>query len=1273
LSAPLEVTVGDIQRLADEPLRELIKRLCLAELSDARLPNSAVRAGGHQDASDGGIDVRVALAGAPAGLDFIPKGQTGLQAKAESMPPSKVSGEMLDRGVLKPAIRELLTRGGAYVLVSSKDSCTEKMLVQRVAAMRKVVGDAGLPADVALDFLGADRIADWTNRHPGVALWLREHLDGPSHGWRGYGAWTAASAAEGFLVDEQPRVEAPGEQGTRQLNIAQTLAELRAKLRDPGSAIRLVGLSGTGKTRLVQALFEAGFDAEHLPAHLAIYADAGEALQPPPVEMLRRLATQARPVVLVIDNCNPETHRALQTALSIRAGRVSLLTVEYDIDGGEAEEADVYRLGVTTPELLDRLLAQRYPALGSGVRQQIVNLSEGNLRVALALASAVRRTGRLNGLSDAGLFRRLFWQGRQPDASLEHAARVMALVYSFKAEESNVPEAEQEITRLARLAGCSSAELRRHLGTLLDRGLAQRRGPWRAILPHALANHLAARGLGAVSGEALWCQLRPHERLSLSFARRLSSLHDSQDARDLVERWFREAPGMAIFNEHSMQGREVFRRLAPVRPDLALARLEELTAVEGQGLLGEAWIFCRDDAIRSAKHLAYPAADFARAAEVLVRLAVHGSTAEPEGRTPSMPRPLEMLFRPLASGTEATLIQRLALLAALLDAPDPDRQYLGLAGLRTVLSARWSGSVPETFGAWVRGPGWQPRTTEEWEAWYVGVLAFVQERLASPAGRVLELADLVSRALPGLVEVPRLGVHLESFVSAQRDRPVARLLWRGVVVALLQSPRHAQSTDGAARVEMLRRLEASIRPSTLKDHVEALMLVPYHDPLDVLTQESHEQHLSETPEARGLQALTLERLAGELAMRLEASDELVPWLVSLRSPHAMALGEHLANAVTAWPACWKLLKDAFRQADPQQLDAGLLLGFFNALYRRDGTLAEAVLVDVAADPGLLQLGVELHALHLVTEVGVERLMAIARSGAVAAERFGVLRFGGVLDGLAPASHAKLLRVVSELPNGVRVAIELHRMRLHGLNSRNADVDDEARKLFAELLLKVDASFVDERDWYGVSDLVAPALSGQQGREVAVHLCAVLLARSDEFALGHPQEVVAGQLFAGQPVVTLDAFGPDADDQEGDSLKDWWLLNERHGHPVRQLADGVLLAWAAVDAERRGPWLAARIKVFADKPERGFSPLALALLQRAPDRTRILASFESGVPPNSWSGSYAAAAQPFVAGLSALLLADEPDVAVWAKTRLQRIEERIADWDKAGRQSAQGFE
>ena len=53
------------------------------------------------------------------------------------------------------------------------------------------------------------------------------------------------------LIDERSR-------DSKHLTIAEGIARLRAALRTPKQCIRLIGLSGVGKTRLVQALFEPG-------------------------------------------------------------------------------------------------------------------------------------------------------------------------------------------------------------------------------------------------------------------------------------------------------------------------------------------------------------------------------------------------------------------------------------------------------------------------------------------------------------------------------------------------------------------------------------------------------------------------------------------------------------------------------------------------------------------------------------------------------------------------------------------------------------------------------------------------------------------------------------------------------------------------------------------------------------------------------------------------------------------------------------------------------
>ena len=136
----LELSGSHIEKLNDEDLRELVLRLCEAELRRNNLPVSSVTAGGSQTAPDGGVDVRVEIP-AIAELDFIRRATTGFQVKCEDMPASKIEGEMSPGGQLRPAIRELISAGGAYIIVSSKGSVADGPLLKRREAMRSAIKD----------------------------------------------------------------------------------------------------------------------------------------------------------------------------------------------------------------------------------------------------------------------------------------------------------------------------------------------------------------------------------------------------------------------------------------------------------------------------------------------------------------------------------------------------------------------------------------------------------------------------------------------------------------------------------------------------------------------------------------------------------------------------------------------------------------------------------------------------------------------------------------------------------------------------------------------------------------------------------------------------------------------------------------------------------------------------------------------------------------------------------------------------------------------------
>src|ERR1700680_168229 len=120
-----EITGNDIGLVSDEDLRTLVGRLCEEEVRRRGLPTTMVTWGGHQDARDGGLDVRVAL---PVGTSidgFVLLPSTGFQVKKGDMPRKKILAEMCPEGTLRPVIQALADEGGAYIIVSANGSTTD--------------------------------------------------------------------------------------------------------------------------------------------------------------------------------------------------------------------------------------------------------------------------------------------------------------------------------------------------------------------------------------------------------------------------------------------------------------------------------------------------------------------------------------------------------------------------------------------------------------------------------------------------------------------------------------------------------------------------------------------------------------------------------------------------------------------------------------------------------------------------------------------------------------------------------------------------------------------------------------------------------------------------------------------------------------------------------------------------------------------------------------------------------------------------------------------
>lgn len=1249
-----EITPRDVADLDDSALRELLARLCNASLAASRHPSQYVTWGGDQRASDGGVDVRLDAPQAVAGTAGFPRPVIGYQVKKMRMPRSEIQGEMCPGGVLRPSIRNIVKAGGAYIIVSSESTSDSSYQERKKAMQEAVAGVEG--ADVALvDFYDARRIADWTNRHPGVVTWVRERLGKPLQGWRPHGQWVVnrGSKAHPFVDDESPRLVDPADREQHRYSLQEGLQYVRTLLRRGGASVRIAGLSGVGKTRFAQALFEGEAVESAIDPSLAVYCDVSDEPMPAPQVLLDELVAAGRRVVLVVDNCSSELHAKL-VAKCKGSDAVSLLTIEYDIREDTPNETSVFRLDPASSELITEVIKQQFPYISQVDAATITRFSEGNSRVAIALADTVGKGESLGRLSDDALFNRLFWQKHDKNDSLLRAARACALVYSFDGEnEAN------ELPRLAVLADMGVLGLHGEVATLLQRGLAQKRGPWRAVLPHAIATRLAKLALSAIPYSFIATQLvEGRGRLLRSFSRRLGYLHDSEEAIAIVRGWLAEGGLLGDVAGLSEPLVEVLRNVAPVDRKAALESIER--AANGDD--AEQFLAVDNPARSTITHLlrsiAYEAEHFDRCLAVLVLFAL----AEPPGnRMDRTDELIKSMFTIYLSGTHATRDQRASWIRAHLESADERVQGLAIRCLDSALETNhFSSHYGFDFGAWSRNYGYTPKRGPEALAWFESFIALAVEfgmRESALGARVRNM--LASNFRSMWTNVRRYD---------QLEDAVARLMplgWEKGWLAIRQTMRFDKDDKNPEGARRLAALEQRIRPRTLAAQTKAVVLTSFSAGLDITDGDEYD----------GLKPYErAERYAEDLgravATDAESLEVLLPMLVENKQARQSRFGFGLAKGSNQPEQLWRALVSAFESTDADIRGVQVLLGFLSGLHEVDRPLFERLLDEALDSPTLSEWVPVLQTCAPLDERGSERLMRSLERGAAPADKYQYLAYGRVTEGLADPDMARLIRGIADKDDGLLVALDVMAMHLHGKPQAGPEITAAARELVPKVPLTVRRNHQLD---FSLKSLVEKCMAGPDGEPAARALLLSLRAGMVDHTLSsYDFEDVIGALFSVHPVAALDELvDPSEDDPRG--FIRTLTLEGLHGgqHPLANVPLETLLAWCRGGDSERWALLADSIPAFAEDDDKHvvWTEAALELIRHSPEQIKVIRALARRVKPMSWSGSRAAIMSkrlPLFDALEAFLQGEDLAALRQYREDFERQIERERAWEQQER-------
>lgn len=940
----------------------LLRKLIYDEAASNEVLARGVRVSTAITVPDGGEDGRVKWEGLPTSTNYFPAHDCLFQFKTSNMNATACGREVLvtDGSSAKAKVKEIVKPDGAYVLVCSRNIRDKDGCEASIRQAFEAVGETH-HNDVQITILDGNDIANWASNVPAAAAFVRNTL-GLVHAdlaedWK---TWSGADSHQNAYQSSDA--------------LAAYIDTIRGDLSTPKTIMRVVGLSGLGKTRLaLEAFRPPGSPQDNawqqvLSERVVYCSGPSERLR----EYVRAIAISGEPAVFVVDDCSDDEHRRLKRLIQRTNSRSSLLTLDHVPEAVPASGDLLISLEKQPDAVIEGIVRQTHAHLNDNALRRICEYASGFPQVAVLLADSAIGEGEINPNIDLGsdfTQRLLFGRNNEDERTLQLMQAMSVFDYvGFGPEVRDQFAFVVANVCVANFEGADAAEeqLRRH--RMFRRGLVQPRGRYVQVTPYPLAVALAREWWSAASAvrvNALLTGTLP-EPLVESMCRRLRLMDVVERARELVQ----ELCGVdgpfgtrdRILGEVSSRLIEAMAEVSPFTVAETLDRtLSCLPLSEREDLEGRA----RRNLVGTLERLAWWPECFAIAARLLLDFA----EAENEKYANNATELFVQLFRPGLSGTKTPFPERTLVLDSALASGVARRQVLALKALEGWFSAgywyRMGGA--EQQGSRAPMQDWYPSSYEDWENGRQYALT-AASRLSGRSDDVGKAArDLLNTAVFRLLYHDRLaGIRqIVSNVSAALGRPWSEI--RRTLEFELNRGEDQLSPEAQALAESL---IAEIGPQDARSKLEEFVAKGGFNRMK-RDESGRYIHLDEV-RARELAT----ELAGSPAELIDNADVLLVGSQTLAGPFGFTFGERIENPT----AILRKLLARYVELGRDDSNPSLLMGIIGALDVRSPDDARQVLDEVASDPQLVSLLPVLTRSVRCTRADLDRLVAHFNAG-----------------------------------------------------------------------------------------------------------------------------------------------------------------------------------------------------------------------------------------------------------------------------------------------------
>jgi hypothetical protein len=321
---------------------------------------------------------------------------------------------------------------------------------------------------------------------------------------------------------------------------------------------------------------------------------------------------------------------------------------------------------------------------------------------------------------------------------------------------------------------------------------------------------------------------------------------------------------------------------------------------------------------------------------------------------------------------------------------------------------------------------------------------------------------------------------------------------------------------------------------------------------------------------------------------------------------------------------WEKLAAAFRHSDPAHRSPELLACYLFNLQPVDNKLTEEILVECLEDSVLSEWFPYFQKRMQISADGLQRLKQSLTQRTAPAERYSGI---GRTSKLEDSALLELVPMILQLPGGFDVAADCIHMRIVQERREQRPLSPNLMAAGRIVVEACEFSRQLNREVHAVEEIIEACLESPETTPTVELILDRLRAAHSDYSLGFTEENrIFGALLVAQPFTVLNnVFAPGRTDARigARGMFHWDYLV---GSPLDRISEDALLAWCDEDSNIRYPLIASKMVPFArdaqtDMP--GWKRSALALLERAPNKIKVLEHYIQHFRPRSWSGSESA--------------------------------------------------